>query len=319
MIVKHEYPLSDLIRKIIRCPMELYCFLGNGFHKVIYICFLLVYLLSNVSHGQSSVTMRYSIKGFVRDFDLYEERNVRKVTATLYEVNSYGKQKMIEKAVQQYSKSGDTLYLRCKYYDMDGKSIEKDFIQKKVYLGNVNQHVIISDTSATYPVVVYKIDSVKKYQIILKINKDTTAFIKDSICYNSKFKKVAIYNSSENYPYYRQRTYDYDKNGFLLNELRYNVNRLVLYQYDYKTIISGDKNIVTTYLVNDNAIIKESVEQFNSKGLIEKRIGYFSDLLFGNQVSKTTYLYNEFDLTSEHQLEVNDELKFIIKLEYEFY
>lgn len=36
MIVKKEYPLSDLTGKIIACAMEVHRFLGNGFQEVIY-------------------------------------------------------------------------------------------------------------------------------------------------------------------------------------------------------------------------------------------------------------------------------------------
>jgi GxxExxY protein len=36
MIVKNEYPLSDLTGKIIGCAMEVHKLLGNGFQEVIY-------------------------------------------------------------------------------------------------------------------------------------------------------------------------------------------------------------------------------------------------------------------------------------------
>ncbi len=36
MIVKNEYPLSDLTGKIIGCAMEVHRHLGNGFQEVIY-------------------------------------------------------------------------------------------------------------------------------------------------------------------------------------------------------------------------------------------------------------------------------------------
>lgn len=36
MIVKKEYPLSDLTGKIIGCAMEVHRYLGNGFQEVIY-------------------------------------------------------------------------------------------------------------------------------------------------------------------------------------------------------------------------------------------------------------------------------------------
>ncbi len=36
MIIKVEYPLSDLTGKIIGCAMEVHKHLGNGFQEVIY-------------------------------------------------------------------------------------------------------------------------------------------------------------------------------------------------------------------------------------------------------------------------------------------
>ncbi len=36
MIVKNEYPLSDLTARIIGCAMEVHRYLGNGFQEVIY-------------------------------------------------------------------------------------------------------------------------------------------------------------------------------------------------------------------------------------------------------------------------------------------
>ena len=36
MIIKKEYPLSDLTGKIIGCAMEVHRHLGNGFQEVIY-------------------------------------------------------------------------------------------------------------------------------------------------------------------------------------------------------------------------------------------------------------------------------------------
>lgn len=36
MIVKNEYPLSELTGKIIGCAMEVHRYLGNGFQEVIY-------------------------------------------------------------------------------------------------------------------------------------------------------------------------------------------------------------------------------------------------------------------------------------------
>jgi len=36
MIIKNEYPLSDLTSRIIGCAMEVHRHLGNGFQEVIY-------------------------------------------------------------------------------------------------------------------------------------------------------------------------------------------------------------------------------------------------------------------------------------------
>ncbi len=66
MIVKEEYPLSDLTGKIIGCAMEVHKHLGNGFQEVIY-------------QRALEIEMRLQSLGFSREHEMeifYKEHNI---------------------------------------------------------------------------------------------------------------------------------------------------------------------------------------------------------------------------------------------------
>jgi GxxExxY protein len=66
MIVKTEYPLSDLTGKIIGCAMEVHKHLGNGFQEVIY-------------QRALEIEMRLQNLGFSREHEMeifYKEHNI---------------------------------------------------------------------------------------------------------------------------------------------------------------------------------------------------------------------------------------------------